>query len=172
MIHLVGPPEYLTFLYGHKRNTTERVGKKQTNNMDLGQFQGKKGEVYVWHLHSPCICRLTLACILRETSKKCTNNADIFLRWLARPLCSSSGFSSRLSDSDILWTVHSKLTSSPLPSVRPPLCISLRQLTLSGFLCQLLFSPTSSLIRDLELRPLFSFTPKQTKRSSAWRTHP
>ena len=29
--------------------------------------------------------------------------------------------------------------------------------------------PTSGLVRDLESRPLFGFTPKQTKRSSAWR---
>ena len=57
---------------------------------------------------------------------------------------------------------------------RPPFCVTLRQLpSLSSFF-QLSLSgaslPTSSHVEDLGLWPLFGFTPKQTKRSSAWRT--
>ena len=45
VIHLVDPPGYFTFLYIHKRNTTERVEdkKEQTNNMDLYQLQTQEG---------------------------------------------------------------------------------------------------------------------------------
>ena len=133
MIHLVGPPGYFTFLYGHKRNTTERVREKKKNkrtNTDLCQ-------------HSPCIRRLMLACILRETSTKCTNNADIFSRWLTQSLCSSSGFSSCLSD--FCWLSFSGLStqSRQLPSAlrsRLPLCVFLRQ-------------PNLSLLSDLPFRP-------------------
>ena len=114
VIHLVGPPGYFTFLYGHKRNTTETMGEKKNKRTIWAYISSKRKKGSFVTLHSSWTCRLTLACILRETSTKCSNNADIFSRWLARPLCSSSGFSSRLSDfccSDILWAVHSKPTA-------------------------------------------------------------
>ena len=66
--------------------------------MDLGQVQAQEREFYDT-LHSPCISSLSPACILRKTSIKGTNNADIFSRWLTRFLCRSSGLSSHLSDS-------------------------------------------------------------------------
>ena len=140
-------------------------------------------------LHSLCICRLTLACILRETSTKCTNNVDIFLRWFARPLRSSSGFSSRLSDFCWLW--HSldsplKADRSPLPTVvdclsastfaKCPLWVPLTT-SLSGFLCQqplwLLsdqpFLPQFRSRRRSRTQAFVRFHAK-TKKSSAWRT--
>ena len=69
------------------QNTTERVEEKsKRTNTDLGQLQAQEGGVYVTLGSSPCICRLSQACILRQTSTKATNNADIFSRLLTRPL--------------------------------------------------------------------------------------
>ena len=87
--------------------------------MDLGQLHAQEREFCVT-LHSLCIRRLSPVCILCETSTEGTNNADIFSRWLTRPLCSSSGLSSRLSD--FCWLCHSldsqlKTDRSPLSSV-------------------------------------------------------
>ena len=45
-----------------------------------------------------CICRLRLACILRETSSKRHQQCWHLLALVNRPLCSTSGLSSRLSD--------------------------------------------------------------------------
>ena len=111
-----------SYFFTATKNTTERVGEEeQTNKHGLGSTPSARKEKSMCDaLHSPCICRLTLACILRETSTKGTKNADIFLRWLTRPLCSSSGLSSRLSD--FCWLCHSldsqlKADCSPLPSV-------------------------------------------------------
>ena len=140
--------------------------------MGLCQLEAQEREFSVT-LHSPCICRLTLACILRENSARCTNNADNFLHWLAQPQCSSSGFSSRLSNFCWLW--HS--LGSPLKADRSPLpsavnCLSASSFANSpslgsfsncpsGFSRTCLSSPTCGLVRDLELRPLFGFAPKQ-----------
>ena len=87
----------------------------------------KKGS-FVWRFCAAfcAFCRLSGECIFRETSTKGTNNADIFSRWLTRPLCSSSGLSNRLHG--FCWLCHSlgsrqlssalsKADSSPLPSV-------------------------------------------------------
>ena len=60
------------------KNTTKVEGQK--NNMDLGQLQAQEREVCVTILFSfSCICRLSWACILRETSTKATCNANISL---------------------------------------------------------------------------------------------
>ena len=78
----------------------------------------KKGKVYVWHLHSLCICGLTLACILRETSTKRNQQCWHLLALVNRPLCSSSGLSSRLSDFCWFYSLDSELKAdrSSLPS--------------------------------------------------------
>ena len=68
------------------------------------------------------------------------------------------------------WTITHRLVSSVV-RCRPPLCVTLRQLLLwvpfsnsfSGIPL-----PTSGLVEDLKLRPLFGFAPKQTKGLSAW----
>ena len=49
--------------------------EEQTNNMDLGQLQAQERE-FCDTLHSPCICRLSRAYILRVTSTKVTRNAN------------------------------------------------------------------------------------------------
>ena len=84
-------------------------------------------------LQSTCICRLSQACISNETSTKRTNNADFFSRWLARPLCSSSGFSSHLSDFCGHW--HS--LDSPLRANRSHLPSVVDCLSASPFACLL-----------------------------------
>ena len=49
--------------------------KEQTNKHGLGSApSARKGVCDI--LHSPCICRLSPACILRETSTKATRNAN------------------------------------------------------------------------------------------------
>ena len=49
--------------------------KEQTNKHGLGSTpSARKGVCDT--LHSPCICRLSRACILRETSTKATRNAN------------------------------------------------------------------------------------------------
>ena len=70
-------------------------------------------------LHSPCICRLTLACILRETSTKRHQKCWHLLSLVKRPLCGSSGLS--IGFSNFCWLCHSlnsqlKADCSPLPS--------------------------------------------------------
>ena len=92
----------------------------------------KKGSLF-----SPCICRLSPACIFRETSTKATSHADIS-RWLTRPLCRSSGLSSRLSD--FCW-LPSLLCLHPLLPPSADCC----QLPFSVFLRQLTFCPFSDL---------------------------
>ena len=104
-------------------------------------------------LHSLYICRLTLSCILRETSKATRNaNSSLTVFHTAPGLC--------LTPTGLFC---SPLSSAPLrlPSTTHPLWVPLP----TG-----LFSPSSGLVRDLELMPLFGFAPKQTKGSSAWRT--
>ena len=167
------------------QNTTE---EEQTNNTDLGQFQAQERE-FCDTLHSPCICRLSPACILRETSTKGTNNADIFSRWLTRPLCRSSGLSSRLSDfcwlSSLpcfhlllppsadrpLWTATSGWLLSTALRCQPPLFVFLCRQTL----CRLWYLPLLVHFRSREgsraQALCLGFAPKQTKRSSDRRKH-
>ena len=78
-------------------------------------------------------------------------------------LCSSSGFSSHLSD--LCWLCHSldsqlKANRSPLPSVVDCLSASLFTNWPSGFSQTWLSSSTSALVWDLELRPFFGFRAK------------
>ena len=138
--------------------------KEQTNNMDLGQLQAQDREFCVTILCSfLCICRLPLACIFRETSTKATRNAN--------------------SSSTVFPHCLLLLTVLPLDChlTLPGLFCSPLSTALSGFLCQ----QPLSLLSDLPLLVHFrsrgrswaqalclGFAPKQTKRSSAQRTHP
>ena len=79
------------------KKANERVEGRTNEQYGLGSVPStRKG--FCDTLHSPCIYRLSPACIFRETSTKATSHAGIFSRWLTRPLCRSSGLSSRLSD--------------------------------------------------------------------------
>ena len=141
--------------------------EEKTNNMDLGQFQAQEREFCVT-LHSSCIRRLSPACILRETSSKGTNNADIFSRWLTRPLCSSSGLSSRLSD--FCW-----LPSRPCFHLLLPSSADFCQIPLSVFLCQLTLCLLSDLFwsrrRSRAQALCLGFVAEQTERFFDRRTH-
>ena len=66
---------YHRFLYGHIKYNREAGRKNKRTNTDLGQLQAQERE-FCDTLHSPYICRLSRACILRETSTKATRNAN------------------------------------------------------------------------------------------------
>ena len=87
------PTRGITHFITDTQSTTERVEEKeQTNKRRLGSApSARKGVCDI--VNSLCICRLSQACILRETSTKTANNADIFSRH-----CRLTGLSSRLSD--------------------------------------------------------------------------
>ena len=155
MIHLVVSAGVFQISLRPQKIQPRGRKEEQTNNMDLGLLQAQESEFCVT-LHSPCIRRLSPACILRETSTKGTNNADIFSRWLTRPLCSSSGLSS-------LWTANSKLTALLCP---PLSTVSLR-LPLSTALLSFL-GPSSPrplpVSREISSSsPLFGFPAKTDK---------
>ena len=79
VIRLVGFFSFLTRDITHfityTQNATERVEEKeQTIKHRFGSAPSARKRVCDT-LHSPCICRLSWACILRETSTKTTRNA-------------------------------------------------------------------------------------------------
>ena len=100
VIHpVVSDQGHYTFLYRYTKHNREGGRKNKRTNTALGQLQApKKGEVYVTLLCcSPCICRLSRACILRETSTKPLT--ILTSSRVGKPgLCESTGLSSRLSD--------------------------------------------------------------------------
>ena len=98
--------------------------KNKRTNTDLGQLQAQERE-FCNTLHSPCICRLSRACILRETSTKATRNVNSSLTVF--PHC------------------FLLLTVPPLDCYLTPTC----RLHLSVFLCQL----TLCLLGDLPFLP-------------------
>ena len=159
-----------------QKNTTEREWEKK-NKRTIWVYvssKRKKGSFV-----TPCILCASVDyrghVFFAKLLQKGTNNADIFSCWLTRPLCSSSGFSSRLSH--FCWLRHSldsplKADRSPLPSVVD--CLSASSFANwssvgsfancpSRFSRTCLSSPTSGLIEDLELRPLFGFRAKTVK---------
>ena len=158
MIHLVVPigvSHISLWLKEIQPREWEKKNKEQTNNKGLGQLKCKKGGSVT--LHFLCICRLMLMCILCEISTK-------------------------------PWGMLTHLDWSSLTT--PGLYLMLTGLFCCPVLTALLHhpSPTASLssffqllsdrhslanfqsCQDLELRPLFGFAPKQTKRLSAWCT--
>ena len=147
------PTRGITHFITDTQSSTERVEKKnKRTNTDLGQLQAQERGVCITFLCSfPCICRLSRACILHETSTK--------LRGMLTHLCLSSltassyrpSFPELLPQADCppLPTVVNSLSLSSLgPSFPPPLLVS-REISPS-VLC-------------------VGFASKQTKRSSEWR---
>ena len=137
----------------------------RTNELyGLGLVQSQERHIFVTILCSfSCICRLSWACIFRETSTKANRNANSSLTVFPHCLL--------------------PLTVLPLDCYLTPTSLFCSPLftALSGFLCQL----TISLLSNLPLLVHFwsrrrspaqtlclGFAPKQTKKSSVWRTHP
>ena len=68
-IHLVVSAGVFHISLRPQKIQPKRWKDEQTNNMDLGQLQAQEREFCVTILFSfSCICRLSWACILRETS--------------------------------------------------------------------------------------------------------
>ena len=120
-------------------------------------------------LHSLCICRLSLTCSFREISTRLIGMPTHL--WPSSSLLTvvDSGLRTHLFClPHCPWTglFSCPLSTAPLRHPSPT--------AYSGFLFPTALTgvslPTSSLVEDLELRPLFGFAPKQTKGSSAWRT--
>ena len=113
-------------------------------------------------LHSLCICRLTLTCILREISAK------------PRGMLTHLDWSSLTAPGLYLMPTglfYCPVSTAPLHLPSPTASLgSFFQLSLSLSLSLWRSLAHFQSRRDLELRPLFGFAPKQTKRSSAWRT--
>ena len=66
---------YHTFLYGHiKYNREGEIKRKNEQTRTWVSSKRKKGSFVT--LHSLCICRLSPACILRETSTEASRNAN------------------------------------------------------------------------------------------------
>ena len=116
--------------------------KNKRTNTDLGQLQAKEREVCVSILCSfSCICRLSRACILRETTRHANSSLTVF------SLC-------------LLL-----LTVLPLDCYLKPtvlLCAAL-SIALSVFSGTFLASSISGLAGDLELSPLCGFRAKIDK---------
>ena len=153
LIHLVAPIGVSNiFLWPQEIQPREREkNKEQTNNKGLGQLGCKKGGSVT--LYSLCICRLT------RNFHKATRNADS--SWLVFLLCS---WTLSHAEWSLLLSVVDRPSASPFAN------------SFSQFLFPTTFFfptrvplPTSGRVEGLELRPLFGFAPKQTKRSSAWR---
>ena len=147
---LISDQGYYTFHYRYSKHNWEE--KEQTNKHGLGSApSARKGVCDT--LHSPCICRLSRACILRETSKKATWNANSSLT--------------------VFYHCLLLLTIFPLDCY----------LTLTGLFCPPLstgslsslrpsFSPPLSVSQEISSSVLCAgFAPKQTKRSSEWHQH-
>ena len=127
----------ISHFFTASKNTAERMGEKeQTNKHGLRSTpSAREGKSMCDTLHSPSICRLTLACILCETSTKGTNNADIFSRWLigfceAHQVLAVAFLTSV--DSVILWAANSKPTALLCHPLSTALSGFLGQLTLSS----------------------------------------
>ena len=141
---------YHKFLYGHKKYN-RASGRKRTNEQYGLRSAPSARRVVLWHFFVQLFVHFV------------DYRGRIFF---AKLLQKTQGMPTRL------WLVPSA------DRCRLPLCVSLRQLTLSGFFCQLplwlhsdLASPWLSVSSQISSpSPLFGFTPKQTKGSSAWRT--
>ena len=88
-----------------------------------------------WWWHSLCICRLTLACIcakLLQATRNANSSLTVFLTAdRCRLKTANSSCLSFLLTQD---SISRRLVSTAV-RCRLPLCVSLHQLTLSGFLC-------------------------------------
>ena len=164
----------ISHFFTARKNTTERIGEEQTNKHGLGSTpSARKGKSICDNLHSPCICRLTLACILHETSTKGTNNADIFSRWF-NGLCVvhqvlAVVFLTSV-DSVIFWIANTK----PIAFLCPPLSTASLRLSSSTRPCLCSDLPFLLHFRSRQRSRVqalcLGFVLKQTKRLSARRT--
>ena len=148
---------YHTFLYG-TRNTTHGVGEKeQRTNEQYGLVLTQVQEGQVYDTAFPVHLQTNADVHPSRNFHKATRNADT--SWLVFPHCS--------------WTLSYADWSLLLSGVDCP--------SASPFSNCLLWVPSSNsslwhslayfqLRQDLELRPLFGFASKQTKRSFALRT--
>ena len=151
---------YHTFLYGNIKYNREGGRKNKRTNTDLGQLQEQERE-FCDTLHSPCIYRLSPACILRETSAKATRNANSSLSSLTASFCWLSLPWTAISRRLVSFALRSRvpltvplLSTAPLSSLGPSFPLSL---------------PVS---REVSLSVLcVGFAPKQTKRFSDRRAH-
>ena len=148
-----GSDRGITHFFMTTRNTIKGVGEKnkeQMNNMAWVNSSARRLSCDT--LHSLCICRLTLAWISSEISTKLlgmpTHLDSLLLDSISCRLVSSA--------------VRCRLPTAPLrrPSPTPSLSSFFQ---LPDWRSLAYFRPR----RDLVLRPLFGFTPKQTKGSSA-----
>ena len=126
--------------------------KVQMNKHGLGSApSARKGVCDT--LHSPCICRLSRACILRETSTEATRKVNLSLTVF--PYC-------------LLL-----LTVLPLDCYLKPTVLLCSPLStaLSVFSGTFLRPPTSVLWEISSSVLCVGFAPKQTKISSEWHQH-
>ena len=159
----------------------EKKNKEQTNNKGFGQLKEQEGE-FCNNILFQCICRLLLACISSEISTRlleCQHiltglpsllpSADRCRLWTANSSCLSSSLAPGLSHAD--WSLL--LSSIDCPSASP-FANCLLSIPFSTALASLWPAfptplPVASKISSI-FEPLFGFAPKQTQRSSAWRT--
>ena len=185
-----GPLGQFTFLYGHKKYNRGSGRKKTKSKRTIWAWVNskcKKGSFVT--LHSLCLCRLSPAYICAKFLQA-TRNADSSLTAFltADRYRLKTANSSCLSSSLPLDSISRRQVSSVV-RCRLPLNVTLRQLTsgFSGFLLPTALTgvplPTAlaslgpafppPLVVSSEIpipSPLFGFTPKQTKGSSAYRT--
>ena len=146
---------------GFDRGITQGERKNKRTNTVLGQLQAQEREFYDT-FHSPCICRLSPSCILRETSTKATRNANSSLTVF--PHC------------------HLQLTILPLDCYITPtvlLCSLLLTASLrppfvnspSFFSGTFLSSSTSGLAGDLIIRPFVWVSRQSRQRDSLTSAH-
>ena len=150
MIHLVVSAR--VFHISLRPQKVQLKEKEQTNNMELGLFQAQERE-FVWRFYAAlrAFCWLSWACILRETSTT-TRNANSFLT--AFPHCLLL-LTVRPLDSVVDCSLWVPLSNGPCLLSDLPFLLHFR-------------SRERSRVQAL----CWGFTPKQTKRSSAWRiTH-
>ena len=143
---------YHIFLYGHTKYNREGGRKNKRTNTGSDQLQAQEREVSVALLFSfSCICRLSRACILHETSTKPLGILTYL--WL-----------SSLTDS--CWPSFPGLLSQadrpPLPWFVTPLFVFSRTF---------LPSFTSGLVGDLVLRPFVWVSCQSRQRDSLTGTH-
>ena len=145
MVFLSFPTRGIAHFITYTQNTTERVvEKEQTNKHGLGSAPSTRKGVCDT-LHSPCICRLSQACILRETSLKATRNANSSLTVFPHCLL-------------LLTVLPLDCYLTPTGLFCPPLSTAL-----SVFSGTFLPSSTSGLARDLAYSPMCGFRAKTDK---------
>ena len=183
MIHPFGRPEYInflkpilfmardsssgfrqgyhTFLYGHKKYNRGSERKRTNERTIWTSVSSKRKKGSFVTLHSLCICRLTLACILRETF---TSYLECQLMFDRLPHClwtlSHADMSPLLSVVDCLSA--SLFANCPLwvPLPTHPLWVPLPTLLVS---LGPHFPLTSGLVGDLESKPFVWFRAKTDK---------